>query len=131
MKIFFFSKRTRLGTRGIVTHDRRNAQWSHSSVHSLFSPNYLCMYAMCLTRKKSYLLDTKVLQGPIFRTFFSAENHFPRKIPRNFLEKRFFKTCFRGKFHFFPTFWGGKFSAEFSLKFSPEKNVRKIDPRVR
>jgi hypothetical protein len=35
------------------------------------------------------------------------------------------ENFFRGKFHFFPTFSGGKFST----KFSPEKNVRKIGPR--
>jgi hypothetical protein len=67
-------------------------------------------------------------QGPIFRTFFSAENYFPRKIPGNFLEKRFFKTFSAENSIFSQHFLGGTFSAEFSLKFSPEKNVRKIGP---
>jgi hypothetical protein len=66
-------------------------------------------------------------QGPIFRTFFSAENHFPRKIPQNILEIQFFKTFSAENSIFSQHFWG-KFSAEFSPKFSPEKNVRKIDP---
>jgi hypothetical protein len=53
-------------------------------------------------------------QGPIFRTIFSAENHFPWKIPRNFLEKRFFKKFSRGKFNFFSQhFWGKIFRGIF------------------
>jgi hypothetical protein len=59
--------------------------------------------------------------GADFSYIFSAENHFPRKIPRNFLEKRLIKS-------FSPTFSGGKFSAEFSPKFSSGKNVLKIGP---
>jgi hypothetical protein len=35
--------------------------------------------------------------------------------------KNNFQNFFRGKFLFFPTFLWGKFSAEFSLEFSPEK----------
>jgi hypothetical protein len=68
------------------------------------------------------------LLGPIFHTFFSAD----------FFGKTIFQNFFRGKFHFFKTFsaensifpniFGGKFSAEFSPKFFPENNVRKIDP---
>jgi hypothetical protein len=48
-----------------------------------------------------------------------------------FLGKTIFRNFFRGKFQFFPTFStfsGGKFSAEFSPKFSLEKNLRKIGP---
>jgi hypothetical protein len=71
--------------------------------------------------------------GADFSNIVSAENHFPRKIPRNFLEKTIFQNFFRGKFHFFPNILGGKFSAEFSPKFSPKfspvKNVQEIDPR--
>jgi hypothetical protein len=72
--------------------------------------------------------------GPIFRTFFSAKNHFPRKIPRNFLGKTnsaeflgktIFQNFFRGKLQFFPTFLGENFSVEFSAKFSPEKMYEK------
>jgi hypothetical protein len=57
-------------------------------------------------------------QGPIFRTFF------PRKIPWNLLEKRFFETFSAENSNFFPTFFGGKFSAEFS----PEKMYEKSAP---
>jgi hypothetical protein len=62
-------------------------------------------------------------QGPNFRTLFSAESDFPRKIPRNLLKKRFFKTFFRGKLQFFPTFFRGKFSADFSLEKMYEKSA--------
>jgi hypothetical protein len=40
-----------------------------------------------------------------------------------FIEKMIFQNFFRGKFLFFPTFFGGKFSAGFSAEFYPEKNV--------
>jgi hypothetical protein len=69
------------------------------------------------------------IHGPIFRTFFSAENHFPRKIPRNFLEKRFFKAFFRGKFNFFPTFLGENFPRNFPRNF-PWKKCTKNRPLV-
>jgi hypothetical protein len=70
---------------------------------------------------------SKTHLGPIFRSFFSAKSDFPRKIPWNFLEKRFFKT-FSAENSIFPTFWGEKFSAEFSPKFSPEKTYEKSAP---
>jgi hypothetical protein len=38
-----------------------------------------------------------------------------------FVEKMIFQNFFHGKFQFFPTFFGGKFSAEFS----PEKMYEK------
>jgi hypothetical protein len=65
--------------------------------------------------------------GPIFRTFFSTENHFPRKILRNFLEKRFFKTFSAENSIFFQHFWGKIFGGIFRGIF-PRKNVRKIGP---
>jgi hypothetical protein len=45
-----------------------------------------------------------------------------------FLEKKNLQNFFRGKFHFFPTFFlgGGKFSAEFPMKFSQEKMYEKL-----
>jgi hypothetical protein len=55
--------------------------------------------------------------GANFSYIFSAENHFPQKIPWNLLKKMIFQNFFRGKLQFFPTFfWGGEFSAEFSLE---------------
>jgi hypothetical protein len=45
-----------------------------------------------------------------------------------FLGKTISQNFFRRKFHFFPTFLGGKFSAEFSMKFSPEKMYEKLAP---
>jgi hypothetical protein len=60
-----------------------------------------------------------VTWGRFFVHFFhgkslSAENS------AEFLGKTIFQNFFRGKFHFFPTFFGRKFSAEFSPKFSME-----------
>jgi hypothetical protein len=82
-------------------------------------------YITELLHNKGSSCAEDAIMGPIFRTFFSTENHFPRKIPRNFLDKWFFEIFFCGKFNFSQHFLGGKFSAEFS----PEKNVRKIGPR--
>jgi hypothetical protein len=48
-------------------------------------------------------------QGPICRTFFSAENHFPRKILWNFLEKRFFENFSAEKSDFSQHFLGENF----------------------
>jgi hypothetical protein len=45
-----------------------------------------------------------------------------------FLGKTIFQNFFRGKFHFFPNFFGGKTSAEFFLKISPEKMSEKSAP---
>jgi hypothetical protein len=66
--------------------------------------------------------DCRIGSGVDFRTFFSAENHFPRNFPLNFEGKLFFKTFFRRKFQFSPTIFRGKISAEFS----PEKMYVKI-----
>jgi hypothetical protein len=60
-----------------------------------------------------------VFWGQFFIHFFSADNS------AEFLGKIFFQNFFRGKFHFFPTFLGGKFSAAISQKFSPEKMYEK------
>jgi hypothetical protein len=60
--------------------------------------------------------------GPLFRTFF------PRKIPRNFLEKRFFKTFSAENLIFSQHFWGKIFRENFRGIF-PGKNVQKIGPR--
>jgi hypothetical protein len=65
----------------------------------------------------NFLKSAQVIQGPIFRTFFSAENHFPRKIPRNFLEKRFLKTFSAENSIFFPTFLGENFPRNFPQNF--------------
>jgi hypothetical protein len=62
--------------------------------------------------------------GPIFRTFFYAENSV------EFLGNMIFQNLFRGKFHFFSTFFGGKFSAEFSPKFSLEKMYERSAPGI-
>jgi hypothetical protein len=40
-----------------------------------------------------------------------------------FVEKMIFQNFFRGKLQFFPTFLGGKFSAEFSLEKMYEKSA--------
>jgi hypothetical protein len=48
--------------------------------------------------------------GADFSYIFSAENS------AEFLGKTIFQNFFRVKFHFIPTFLGGKFSAEFSPK---------------
>jgi hypothetical protein len=48
-----------------------------------------------------------------------------------FLEKTIFQNFFRGKFQFFPTFFGKKISAKFSLKFFPEKMYEKSAPVVK
>jgi hypothetical protein len=61
--------------------------------------------------------------GPIFLYIFSAENHFPRKNPRNFLEKRFFITFSSEYSIFSQRFWGKIFREIF-----PGKNVQKIGP---
>jgi hypothetical protein len=74
-----------------------------------------------LDSKKELESHVQVDQGTIFRTFF------PRKIPRNFLEKQFFKT-FCAENSIFPNIFGGKFSAEFSPKFSLEKMYEKSTP---
>jgi hypothetical protein len=66
--------------------------------------------------------------GRFFVHSFSAENHFPRKIPRNFLEKRFFKTFSAENSIFSQHFWGKIFRGIFPEIF-PGKNVRKIDHR--
>jgi hypothetical protein len=88
-------------------------RWKISLLHFKQCYRWICIKAW----KKSVL-------GPIFRTFFSTENHFSRKIPWNFLKNQFFKT-FSRKIQFFPNLFGGKFSAEFSPKFSPEKMYEK------
>jgi hypothetical protein len=59
-------------------------------------------------------------QRPIFRTLFQRKITFRGKF-RGISKKNDFSKLFHGKFHFFPTFLGAKFSAEFSQKFSPEK----------
>jgi hypothetical protein len=61
------------------------------------------------------------VREPIFRTFFSAENSV------EFLGKTIFQNFFRGKFHFFPTFWGEIFRGIFPEIF-PVKNLQKISP---
>jgi hypothetical protein len=55
---------------------------------------------------------------------FSAENS------AEFLGKMIFWNFFRGKFQFFPTFFGKKFSQNFPWNF-PRKNVWKIGPWIR
>jgi hypothetical protein len=72
-------------------------------------------------------------QGPIFRTFFSVENHFPRKTTfrgkfRGISWKNDFLKLFPRRIPFFPKFFGGKFSAKFPPKFSPEKMYEKLAP---
>jgi hypothetical protein len=62
--------------------------------------------------------------GRFFVHFFPRKSTFRGKLHGIFL-KMIFQNFFRGKFHFFPTFFGGKFSAEFSPKFSLEKMYEK------
>jgi hypothetical protein len=66
------------------------------------------------------------IRGPIFRTFFSAENS--AEFLRKTILKTIFQNFFRGKFNFFPNIFWGKFSAEFYPKFSPEKMHKKLAP---
>jgi hypothetical protein len=74
----------------------------------------LGMFLSFLTdAKNGSVFHVRVNQGPIFRTFFSTENHFPRKIPRNFLEKRFFKTFSAENSIFSQHFWGKIFRGIF------------------
>jgi hypothetical protein len=57
--------------------------------------------------------------GADFSHIFSTENHFPPKIPWNFLEKLFLR-----KIPFFPTFWGvGKIFRGIFPEIFPRKNV--------
>jgi hypothetical protein len=62
-------------------------------------------------------------QGPISRTFFSAESEFPQKIPWNLLEKRIFKTFSAENSNLFQHFLEENFPRNF-----PQKNVQKIGP---
>jgi hypothetical protein len=70
-----------------------------------------------------------VTLGPIFRTFFSVENHFPQKIPRNFLEKQFFKTFSTENSIFSQHFWGKIFRKIFRGIF-PGKKCTKNRPLI-
>jgi hypothetical protein len=67
---------------------------------------------------------TILIQGPIFRTFFPWKVIF-RGIS---WKKRFFKTFSAENYNFSQHYWGGKFSAEFSPKFSQEKMYEKSAP---
>jgi hypothetical protein len=68
-------------------------------------------------------------QGPIFRTFFSAENHFPWKILWNFLEKQFFKT-FSAENSIFSQHFLGKIFRGFFPKIFTGKMYEKSAPAV-
>jgi hypothetical protein len=77
------------------------------------------------TRGKSVPIDCDLKNSAVltnsganFLYIFSAENFV------EFVGKTIFLYFFRGKFQFFPTFFGGKFSAEFS----PEKMCEKSAP---
>jgi hypothetical protein len=61
-------------------------------------------------------------QGPIFRAFFSAENS------AEFLGKMIFQNFFRGKFNFFPTFFGENIPRNFLRNF-PRKKCAKNRPQ--
>jgi hypothetical protein len=64
-----------------------------------------------------------------FSYIFSRGKSLSAENSVEFLGKTIFQNFFCGKFHFFPySFFGGKFSAEFSPKIFPGKNVRKIGP---
>jgi hypothetical protein len=69
-------------------------------------------------------------QGPIFRTFFSAESDFLRKIPRNFLEKQFFKTFSAENSMFSQHLWGKIFRGIFPKIFR-RKKCTKNRPQIR
>jgi hypothetical protein len=65
--------------------------------------------------------------GADFWYIFFAENPFPRKIPRNFLEKRVFVT-FSAENSIFSQHFLGKIFREIFRGIFPGKNVRKIGP---
>jgi hypothetical protein len=62
-------------------------------------------------------------QGPIFCTFFFHEKSLSAENSEEFLGKTIFRNFFRGKLQFFPAFFGGKFSAQFSLEKMYEKSA--------
>jgi hypothetical protein len=68
--------------------------------------------------------------GPIFRTFFSAESDFPRKIQRNFLKKLFFETFSAENYIFSQHFLGKIFRGIFPEIF-PGKTCTKNRTRSR
>jgi hypothetical protein len=72
-------------------------------------------------------LPISVTRGRFFVHFFSAENHFPRKIPRNFLEKRFLKTFSAENSIFSRHFWG-KIFREIFRGIIPGKMYEKSAP---
>jgi hypothetical protein len=66
--------------------------------------------------------------GANFLYIFSHGKSLSAENSVEFHGKMIFQNFFREKFHFFPTFLGGKFSAEFSPKYSPEKMYEKSAP---
>jgi hypothetical protein len=69
-------------------------------------------------------------QGPIFRTFFFHGKSLSAENSAEFLGKTIFRNFFCGKLQCFPTFLGGKISAEFSAEFSLEKMYEKSAPEA-
>jgi hypothetical protein len=73
-------------------------------------------------------IQVKQRPGADFSYIFSAENRFPRKIPRNFLEERFFKTFSAENSIFSQHFWGKIFRGIFPEIF-PRKKCTKNRPQ--
>jgi hypothetical protein len=59
-----------------------------------------------------------VTRGRFFVHFY------PRKIPWNFMVKRFFETFFRGKYHFSQHCWGEIFPRNFPPNFPRKKSTK-------
>jgi hypothetical protein len=70
-----------------------------------------------------------VTRGRFFVHFLPRKITFRGKF-RGICLKNDFSKLFPRKIQFFPNNFWGKFSAKFSAEFSPDKNVRKIGPRL-
>jgi hypothetical protein len=68
----------------------------------------------------------KLIWGRFF-VLLSTENHFPQKIPWNFLEKRFFEA-FSAENSIFPNIIGENFSRNFTQNFPRKKMCDKSAP---